>query len=327
MTAGADSSRSMKCKRCRSKAEIKLRQHNAAFCRTCFVFFVQRQVRRTIEQHEMIGDADRILVAVSGGKDSLALWDILGELGFNATGVHLSLGIGEYSAQSAMQTRRFAEARNLDLIEVDLAREGSAIPILAGFTNRPACAACGLTKRHFMDKVAADRGFTVLATGHNLDDEAARLLGNVLRWQTARLAKQHPVLPATHARFARKIRPLYRLSEYEMAAYAFFRGIDYVLDECPNSVGATQLVYKDALNRIESALPGAKMSFVREFLANAQPSFTSPMNAPPGSCRTCGAPAFSESCSFCSLKREVAAKQQRRAAAQQRDIAETDDGN
>ena len=298
----------MKCKRCRAKAEIKLRQHNAAFCRTCFVFFVQRQVERTIRQERMIAAGEPVLVAVSGGKDSLALWEILHALGFTTTGLHLALGIGEYSAESTRKTKAFAAQHELPLITADLGEVAEPVPTLARFTNRPPCAACGLAKRHFMDRIANERGFPVLATGHNLDDEAARLLGNVMRWQGDYLAKQSPVLEPNHERFARKVRPLYRLSEYEMAAYAFFRGIDYILDECPNSVGASQLVYKDALNRIESEMPGAKMSFVREFFRSAQPAFAATERPPDHECDQCGMPCFGSTCAFCRLRREVDAK-------------------
>lgn len=301
----------MKCKRCRERAEIQLRQHNAGFCRSCFVFFVQRQVRRTIDAHAMIGSDERVLVAVSGGKDSLALWDILDALGIPATGLHLQLGIGSYSEHSWATTQSFASGRGLELLTVNLEKHDAAIPTLAEFAHRPACAACGLTKRHFMDQAAAEHRFDVLATGHNLDDEAARLLGNVLRWQVPRLAKQHPVLESTHDHLVRKIRPLYRLSEYEMAAYAFFRGIEYVLDECPNSAGATQLVYKDALNRIEAEIPGAKTSFVREFLARGQPAFTADEPSPPSTCTGCGAPSFGTVCSFCNLQEGVNRKRMR----------------
>ena len=58
------------------------------------------------------------------------------------------------------------------------------------------CSACGLSKRHLFDEAALDGGYDVVVTGHNLDDEAAVLLGNTLRWDIDYLARQLPVLPA-----------------------------------------------------------------------------------------------------------------------------------
>jgi uncharacterized protein (TIGR00269 family) len=263
----------------------------------------------------MFGREEAVLIAVSGGKDSLALWDILVELGHRTTGLHLSLGIGTYSDLSTEKTTRFAAERGLPLITVPLADEGLAVPEAARYTNRPACSACGTFKRHFFDRLAIDRGFPVLATGHNLDDEAARLLGNVLHWQMDHLARQRPVLEPTHPRFVRKVKPLYRISEYEMAVYAFFRGIDYIVEECPNSVGATQLAYKDLLNRLEAASPGSKLGFVQDFLRRGQPALAPPSaEASPNVCERCGMPAYGALCSFCSLVREVETKRQSSSA-------------
>jgi len=305
----------MKCKRCQSKAEVHLRQHNSAFCRSCFVFFLQRQVQRAIEKERMFTRDEEVLVAVSGGKDSLALWDILVELGFRTTGMHLALGIGAYSQASTEKTEAFARARGLRLITVRLEEEGVAIPTVAAATHRPACAACGIIKRHYFDRLAFEHGFAVLATGHNLDDEAARLLGNVLHWQLHHLAKQHPVMESTHERFVRKVKPLFRISEYENATYAFFRGIDYIVEECPNSAGATLLLYKDALNRLEAAMSGTKLAFVQEFLRTGRVAFADHSDGAQGTCTRCGAPAFGSLCAFCGLVRQVEAKRQRRATA------------
>ena len=305
----------MKCKRCREKAEVQLRHHNAAFCRACFLVFFRRQVERAVDKERMFTPQEPVLVAVSGGKDSLALWDVLIDLGYQTAGVHLELGIGEYSQVSATKARAFADRRGVRLLTVSLGDEAVPVPTLAKFTNRPACAACGTAKRHYFDRVAIEGGFPVLATGHNLDDEAARLMGNVMRWQVDHLAKQSPVLEATHPRFVRKVKPLFRVGEYETAVYAFFRGIDYIIDECPNSLRATQLLYKEALNRLEAAMPGTKLSFVQEFLRRGQSAFRIVQPPPPQTCERCGMPAFGTVCSFCSLVREVETKRARRAAS------------
>ena len=301
----------MKCSRCKGRAEVKLRQHNANFCRECFVPFLQRNVERSIDKQRMFTRDEEILVAVSGGKDSFALWDILIELGYKTTGLHLSLGIGEYSDHSTVKTIAFAEARDLPLITVDLRAEGLAVEDATAFTNRPACSACGTLKRHYFDRLAYDRGFPVVATGHNLDDEAARLLGNVMHWKMEYLARQHPVLQPTHEKFVRKVKPLYRSSEFESAAYCFFRKIDYIIEECPNSVGATQLAYKDVLNQLESSSPGSKLAFLQEFINKAQPSLRAEDKTPPQTCDSCGMPSFSDLCARCRLVREVETKRER----------------
>jgi len=172
-------------------------------------------------------------------------------------------------------------------------------------------------KRHFFDAAAHEGGFDVLATGHNLDDEAARLLGNVLRWQRDHLARQRPVLEPSHPKFVRKVKPLYLLSEYETAVYAFMRGIAYVVEECPNAEGATQLVYKDVLNRLEAASPGTKQAFVKEFLRSTQKIFADDAARDvPGECQQCGMPSFGALCGFCSLVREVETKRAHRHVAQ-----------
>jgi len=310
ISGGSGGERAMKCTRCRAPAEVQLRAHNAAFCRPCFLFFVRRQVERAITGERMFAPTDRLLVAVSGGKDSLALWDILADLGYDTTGLYVGLGIGEYSDRSHEKAVAFADRRGLPLRVVRLADEagGLAVPVVAQLTRRPACAACGTMKRHYFDAAAAEGGFDVLVTGHNLDDEAARLLGNVLRWQRDYLARQRPVLPPTHPRFARKVKPFFLTSEYETAVYAFMRGIDYIVEECPNAAGATQLVYKDTLNRLEAASPGTKLAFVKEFQRTAQPLFADPERRDPQACGRCGMPAYGTTCAFCSLVQTVERK-------------------
>jgi tRNA(Ile)-lysidine synthase TilS/MesJ len=222
----------VKCRVCRQKAVIQVRRHNANFCSPHFTEHVERQVARTIGDYRMFDEDDRLLLGVSGGKDSLALWHILSELGYSVDGVYLHLGIGEYSSESLTLSKAFAEERELDLRVVDLPGEyGFSIPEAADATRRVACSACGLSKRYILNQVADDLEYDVLVMGHNLDDEVATLFGNVMRWETDYLARQRPVLPATDGGLARKVKPLIRVAERETAAYAVLRGIDYEVEE------------------------------------------------------------------------------------------------
>jgi uncharacterized protein (TIGR00269 family) len=294
----------VKCTVCKEPAVIDIRRHNANFCTEHFLRLCRDQVARAIKDFDMLAPTDRALVAVSGGKDSLAVWDILLELGYQADGLYLGLGIGEYSDRSGEMARAFASSRGLTLHEVDLPSEhGFDIPTGAKAANRVPCSACGLSKRHLFDEAARTRGYDVLVTGHNLDDEAAVLFGNVLHWQTDYLGRQLPVLPARNG-FPRKVKPLVRLGEREMAAYCVLRRIDYIVEECPMAAGNKHLGYKEALNAIEATSPGSKHDFYFGFLARGSDRFApvaEDVREQLRACRRCGAPTTGEVCAFCRL--------------------------
>jgi len=240
----------MKCKKCGGVAVINMRQHKLALCEEHFLEWILKQTQRAIEKYRMFAPEDRILVAVSGGKDSLSLWDVLLRLGYQVEGLYIHLGInGEaYSDRSLEYVQRFAAAREGARFRVVnlKADYGQSVPELAQTTyrGRKPCALCGLVKRHIMNRVAYEGSYDAIATGHNLDDEAAVLMQNTLHWQAGYLARQAPVLPSTHPRLARKVKPFVRLYERETAAYAIVRGIDYIYDECPHAKGSKTIFYK-----------------------------------------------------------------------------------
>ena len=265
----------------------------------------REQVRRAIHDHDMLHAGERVLVAVSGGKDSLALWDLLLDLGYDADGLYVGLGIGDYSEDSGVHARAYARTSVVSRSMRSICRRttASTFPAAAAATHRAPCGACGLSKRHLFNSFALEHGYDVVATGHNLDDEAAVLLGNVLRWETGYLGRQHPSLPAGPG-FARKVKPLYRVGEREMAAYCVVRGIDYQVEECPMAAGNRHLGLKEVLNSLEDRSPGAKAAFLFGFLERAQPAFAEALTeeqAALGTCSECGAPTTSDVCAFCSL--------------------------
>ena len=148
-----------------------------------------------------------------------------------------------------------------------------------------------------------------MATGHNLDDEATRLLGNILQWQEEYLQKQAPTLPASVEGFAKKVKPLYRMTEREIAAYAVVNRIDYLVEECPMAKGAKMLVYKDVLNRLETESPGTKHRFYWGFLEKQKKAASASSNMAMADidqanllpCETCGHPTTAGTCSFCRI--------------------------
>ena len=290
----------MRCIKCQEKAVIELRRHNSAFCRDHYLEFFRDQVAHSIRRHRMFTHEDRLLLAVSGGKDSLALWDVLLAQGYRAAGLHVDLGIGDYSKRSRRTTEAFAQERGTELIVVELEAEyGMGVPQLSRALRRAPCSGCGLSKRYIFNRVAREQGFDVLVTGHNLDDESATLTGNVLHWQLGYLARQSPVLESTHPRLVKKVKPLYTLAERETASYAFLRGIEFVEEECPYAKGASSILYKEALNHIEAESPGSKQQFVDGFLQRMRPLMQREETVELRECARCGEPTTAEVCAFC----------------------------
>lgn len=296
----------MKCRKCGGGAALELRRHNAAFCTPHFIEFFRKQVAEAVHRHRMFTREETILVAVSGGKDSLALWDVLIEDGYRTAGLYLDLGIFDYSRESRAKCEAFAAARGQTLyVERVADAVGAAIPVVQQITRRPTCSACGLSKRYLMNRAALAHGYVVVATGHNLDDEAATLFGSVMHWQTDALPRQSPALPSTHPKLVRRVKPLYRLSELETAAYAFLRRIDYIVDECPFAAGATSIAHKEVLNRLEEASPGAKHNFLFGFLERARPAFERVEKVALQECAACGQVTTGAVCAFCKLADQV----------------------
>lgn len=304
----------MKCRKCGDTAAINMRQHKLALCAEHYLAWLPEQVDKFIEKYRMFTREDKVLVGISGGKDSLGLWDILHRLGYQVDGLYIGLGIDGnvgYSDESRRLSEAFAQAHNLTLHVVDVEQTyGATIPELAVITNRgkeKPCSVCGINKRYIMNRVALEGGYTVLTTGHNLDDEVAVLMQNTMNWAGGYLVRQAPVLPAGVG-LMKKVKPLCRIYEREMAAYTILRGIDYIYDECPYAGGSTTIYYKEVLNRMEEDRPGAKLQFYLGFLQARESGLFAlqAQDAVLHPCEVCGQPTSAPgACSFCRMWEKV----------------------
>ena len=126
----------MKCRKCGEKASVNMRQHKLALCKEHYLEWVPEQTERFIKKYEMFTHDEKILVAVSGGKDSLGLWDIL-DAAWLSGGWTLSWSWA-LMAGSIIRTSRsvlaekFANEHNLKLHIVDIEKEyGQPIPVLS----------------------------------------------------------------------------------------------------------------------------------------------------------------------------------------------------
>jgi uncharacterized protein (TIGR00269 family) len=301
----------MKCRKCGGSAVINMRQHRLALCKDHYNEWSLQHTASTIKKYGMTKPGDRILVAVSGGKDSLGLWDALTRLGYGVEGLTIQLGIdvdSQYSTRSLEFTRKFAKTRQLTLHELFIQQEyGETVPELfqrshAG-DNKP-CSTCGLVKRHELNRFALENGFNVLATGHNLDDEAAVLFTNSFTWNTSQLARQSPVMEE-YGQFARRIKPFVRFYERETTAYAILNGIEYIEEECPFSTGSRTNHYKVILNGMENDQPGLKYQYYQSFVEKKKAGLLKISESQlyeENLCPKCGQPTSSAGlCAFCRL--------------------------
>lgn len=307
----------MKCTVCREQAVLALPSHKAGFCRDHFLAFFSRQVAKAIRRYRLFTRQDKILVAVSGGKDSLALALELKEQGYDIAGLNVDLGIPGSSEAALESSEAFCRRHDIPLHVVEVAGHGLAIPQVKKQIKRPVCSACGKIKRHFFNRLALDRGYTVLATGHNLDDEVSRLFSNLINWKIDYLGAQGPLLQAQSG-FARKVKPLCRLSEYETAAYCFLRDIDYVTTPCPYSAGASFTMYKSLWRRLEQEQPGRKLHFYEGFLNTGRPVFEQSAATPDQAatpCPICTSPTSADICGVCRIKKMLAGDDEEKAGS------------
>lgn len=291
-----------KCTRCRQQATIPMPSHHANFCQDCFIHFFKTSVLRGIK-HFPISKETPLAIAVSGGKDSLALWDILEELGYKTHGLFLDLGIPEFSEPSREAVGNFASQKWLTWSLYSIKEEfGFSLPEIRAKLRGKICAYCGRLKRNFLNRLSVRQGLQTLATGHNLDDEAGRLLGNLLGQRQRYVNKQSPYLPSPHPQIPAKIKPLYRLDIQEIITYCHLRDIEPFSGVCPFSKGATTKIMKQALTLIESEMPGTKRSFLFSYIKQASLEKDQSLF---GICKQCGQPAYDDLCSICRLKDRI----------------------
>lgn len=301
----------MKCRKCRQKAITYMPEHRLALCQQCYAPWFLDHTERAIKKFHMFTHQDRVLVAVSGGKDSLALWHALTELGYEADGLYIDLGIDGgfgYSDKSKQACMRLAERLHRTLHTVSVAEEvGASVPEIKELTRRVACSGCGLVKRYFMNRISLDADYDVIATGHNLDDEAAVLFANTLRWDEEYLARQYPALQERDG-LRKKVKPFIYFTEKQTTVYALVNRIKYVREECPFAVGATSLYHKGILNELEHHSPGTKRRFLDGFF-KIRERFSSPERTKLTPCQKCGQPTTTEICAYCRLVDHVHRRQ------------------
>ena len=192
----------------------------------------ESKVKGTVERFELVKPGEKVLVACSGGKDSTTVLYLLKKLGCEVEGLYIDLLIGEYSQKNLENIQKFCEQEKIKLQVVNI-REvlGSSMCFIRQkIPQLKACTVCGVIKRWLLNKKARELGFSKIATGHNLDDQAETLLLQLLRGAGPHGLAAMPTL-RENAAGAAWWRPLLGVTRASIDAYARDSGLAWIDDE------------------------------------------------------------------------------------------------
>ena len=299
----------LKCGFCGRRAAYDRRYAGALLCDRCLIKSVERRFRRAIAEHGMVSPGERVAVAVSGGKDSVAAMHMLAEYcgrhRCELVAITVDEGIRGYRDRSvpiaAENARSLGVEHRIVSFKSSFGATLDRIVRLAKSrrTGLNPCTYCGVMRRSLLNRAARELQADKLATAHNLDDEAQAIMLNYVRADLARLYRLGPAYEPREW-FVPRVKPMRELPEKEVALYALLKGLKTHMAVCPYA-GGIRAEIRDFLNRLEANHPNSKFMILRMFdrlrpkLAEAVPRFEVKR------CECCGEPTSASPCKSCDL--------------------------
>lgn len=278
-----------------------------------FKEYVEKKVRDTIRTYSLFSKEDKIAVAVSGGKDSTVCFYILKKLGYNVEGITIDASIGNYTKKNLENLKKVCAEHSIQLHVVSFKEEfGMSLCYIRSVLKSKgydysSCMLCGILKRYLLNKYSRKIGFDVLATGHNLDDEAQAFMMNVFRNDFKLAKRQGPISGTSGSKqFVKRVKPLYLISEEEAIRYSKIMKFPVHYGICPCSVDAYRREYITILDAFEKKHPDVKYNIVR-FQENIKENVRKD-EASVAVCEICGEPASKNVCKVCLILKEMKGK-------------------
>ncbi|MFH1359461.1 MAG: ATP-binding protein [Candidatus Omnitrophota bacterium] len=219
---------------------------------------LSRKVGMAIGDYDMLQDGDKVIVGVSGGKDSFTLLELLlyrqtfAPIHFDLMAVHVDFGI---LGEKVERLKDYFEKRQIKYLikKVDL---------LKGKTWEDIdCFWCSWNRRKVFFQIAQRFGFNKLALGHHLDDIAETILLNLFfHGNTSAMVPKQELFNGKLT----IIRPLAYIQEKETVHFIKRRkDLQYSACQCPNSDVSKRRVMKKLIKKLEKQVPCIRENIVR----------------------------------------------------------------
>jgi uncharacterized protein (TIGR00269 family) len=270
---------SKECTKCKKNPSIYLRQYSGeCLCKKCFIKSVENKAKRTISKYSLIKHGDIVAVAVSGGKDSLVLLNVLKNTLCSQSpklvAVTVDEGIKGYRDESLNIVRKFCSSIGVENRVMSFS-ELFGLSMDKAMEVRPSekissCSMCGTFRRRALDLLAESCGANVIATGHNLDDYIQTFLINLFAGDVERIGWTHPEPVEYGVTNLRKIKPLMEIYEREIVLYAIHTNIPFQSEECPYKDESIRSAFRGHLNNLEKIHPGIKYNAYNSILKIAK---------------------------------------------------------
>ena len=295
----------MKCDRCGNQAVYTRKYSGEKLCSQCFSKSIVKKTAKTISKYNMIQHNELVAVAVSGGKDSLALLKIINEMAlthsFRIKVITIDEGIPGYRNEALEIVEKICAELNVehkvyaykDLFELTL---DEALD-LRNNEKTSSCSICGTLRRRAIDYAAKDIGADVIATGHNLDDTLQTFVINMLSGDTTKIGWMDP---DTSENSLRKIKPFCEIYESEIVFYAFTNDMPFQSEPCPHMNEGIRTEIREFLNSLETQHSGIKNNLYQSILKVSQVVKNSSYKQK-RKCEKCGNECTGNVCSVCSM--------------------------
>jgi uncharacterized protein (TIGR00269 family) len=305
------------CEHCKSKTAITLPYGPHYFCEKHFTKFFEDRFRKTIRKYKLFRPKEKILIALSGGKDSCVLLHLLSKYYSKSNPMQALIideGVKGYRENAIKLAEENCKERNVKYSIVEFKKEfgltnDKLMPlILANPKMGGTCAFCGTLRRNIMNKYSKKLKMDKLVTGHNLDDEVQSFVMNVFNNDFERLKRMNATSGVVDFEgFVKRIKPLYETPEKEIIAYAAMNNIKHYSEVCcPYSWTAKRNEYREMINNFENRFPGTEYSILR-FFENLKPLLVPKKELKKKisnclhECRKCKEPTEKDLCKACEM--------------------------